>query len=107
MNKTKRAIIKRAMKWFERVPRSDDVFLNEIFRHKSFTQASEQERKRIMFKSSEFRYLGEFQHPFDLLFGLDLSPLLKGQVALDLGCFTGGKAVAWANRYRLDKDIWY
>ncbi|HJH26615.1 MAG TPA: hypothetical protein C5S37_07530 [Methanophagales archaeon] len=103
MNKAKRAIIKRAMKWFERVPRSDDVFWNEIFRHKSFTQASEQERKKIRFKSSEHRYLGEFQHPFDLLFGLDLAPLLKGKVALDLGCFTGGKAVAWAKRYRLDK----
>ena len=70
MSKMKHAIIKRAMKWFERVPRSDDVFWNEIFRHKSFTQASEQERKRIMFKSSEHRYLGEFQHSFDLYFGL-------------------------------------
>lgn len=46
MNKMKHAIIKRAMKWFERVPRSDDVFWNEIFSHKSFTQASEQERKK-------------------------------------------------------------
>ena len=103
MSKMKHAIIKRAMKRFERVPRHNDLSWNEIFSHKSFTQASEQERKRIMFKSSEHRYLGEFQHPFDLLFGLDLAPLLKGQVALDLGCFTGGMAVAWAKRYRSDK----
>ena len=99
----KRAIIKRSMKLFEKVPSSSDISLNEIFRHKSFTQASKQEREIIMLKSSEYRYAGEFQHPFDLFFGLDLAQLLKGKVALDLGCFTGGKAVAWAERYRLKK----
>ncbi|MCK4529472.1 hypothetical protein KAW18_19080, partial [candidate division WOR-3 bacterium] len=60
MSKMKHAIIKRALKKFERVPRHNDLLWNEIFRHKSFTQASEQERKRIMFKSLEHRYLGEF-----------------------------------------------
>lgn len=103
MNKMKRAIIKWAMKLFERVPRSDDISLNEIFRHKSFTEASSQERERIMQKSSEFRCLYECCHPFDSLFGLDLSLLLRGKVVLDLGCFTGGKSVAYAERYRLDK----
>ncbi len=99
----KRAIIKRAMKWFGRVPRSDDMLLSEIFRHKSFTEASNQERERIMQKSSEFKFLCEYQHPFDSYFGFDLAPLLRGKVVLDLGCFTGGKSVAYAERYRLDK----
>ncbi|MCK4733233.1 MAG: class I SAM-dependent methyltransferase [Methanophagales archaeon] len=98
----KRAIIKWAMKLFERVPSSDDLSLNEIFCHKSFTLASNQERERIMQKSSEFRYLYEYQHPFDSLFGFDLAPLLRGKVVLDLGCFTGGKSVAYTERYRLD-----
>lgn len=99
----KKAIIKRAMKLFEREPSSDSISLNEIFRHDSFINASKQERERIMFESSAFRYSDEYQHPFDLFFGLDLVPLLKGKVALDLGCFTGGKSVAWAERYKLDK----
>jgi ubiquinone/menaquinone biosynthesis C-methylase UbiE len=91
------------MKLFEKVPSSADISLNEIFRHKSFTQSSKQEREIIMLKSSEYRHAGEFQHPFDLFFGFDLAPLLEGKVVLDLGCFTGGKAVAWAERYRLKK----
>ena len=103
LNHAKRAIIKRLMKLFERVPSVNDYHLSEIFRQKVFTQASQQERKRIMLKSSQRAYLDEFQHPFDLYFGLDLVPLLKGQIALDLGCFTGGRSVAWAERYRLDE----
>lgn len=99
----KKAIIKRTMKLFEREQSSDSRSLNEIFRHDSFINASKQKRERIMFESSEFRYLYEYQHPFDLFFGLDLVPLLKGKVALDLGCFTGGRSVAWAERYKLDK----
>ena len=99
----KKAIIKRAMKLFERVPSSDSVSLNEIFCLESFINAIKHERERIMFKSSEFRYSNEYQQPFDLLFGLDLVPLLKGKVALDLGCFTGARSVAWAERYKLDK----
>ena len=99
----KKAIIKRLMKLCERVPSPDTHSLSKIFYHPSFTEASEQERQRIMLDSSEYRYLYEFQHPFDLLFGLDLTPLLQGTVALDFGCFTGGRAVAWAERYQLDK----
>lgn len=99
----KRAVVKRAMKLCERVPSNDDVSWSEIFRQKSFTQASKQEREEIMLKSSEFTYLEEFHHPFDLFFGLDLGTLLEGQVALDLGCFTGGRSIAWAERYKLDK----
>ena len=103
MRNIKKAIIKKAMKLFEREPSKDSSSLNEIFRHESFINANKQERKRIMFESSEFRYSYEYQHPFDLLFGLDLVPLLKGKVALDLGCFTGARGVAWAERYKLDK----
>ena len=62
MNKMKRAFIKWAMKLFEKVPGSADISLNEIFRLKSFTQASKQERKKIMLKSSEYRYASVFQH---------------------------------------------
>ncbi|MFC2056417.1 class I SAM-dependent methyltransferase, partial [Chloroflexota bacterium] len=99
----KRFVIKKAMKLRERFPSGDDFYTNLIFRHSSFAEATEQERKRIMLNSSALRYEEEFKHPFDSYFKLDLAPLLTGQVALDLGCFTGGRSVAWFERYRLDK----
>jgi len=100
----KKAIIKRIMKLCERVPSPDSRSLNEIFHHPSFTQASKQERERIMLETSERAYLDESQYySFERCFRLDLAPLLKGKIALDLGCFTGGRAVAWAERYQLDK----
>jgi len=91
------------MKLFENVPTSGSFSLAEIFRHESFTKASKEEQESIMLKSSEFRYLYEFQYPFDSFFGLNLASLLREQVVLDLGCFTGGRAVAWAERYKLKK----
>jgi ubiquinone/menaquinone biosynthesis C-methylase UbiE len=100
----KRVILKRLMRLFERIPRADDYHLNEIFRHKSFTEANEEERETIMLKSSEWAYMDEsHHHAFESYFKFDFARLLKGQVALDLGCFTGGRAVAWAEHWQLKK----
>ena len=76
--------------------------LQEIFRHTIFVNGTEAERKAIMLKSSESKYRTEQAYPWDYYFGIDLAPLLRGTVALDLGCFTGGRGVAWFERYRLD-----
>lgn len=96
-------IIKKSMKLFERVPSCNDLSLNEIFNHKNFIEASEEERKIIMQKSAEFRYINELEIPFESYFGFNLISLLNGKVVLDLGCFTGGRAVAWYERYGLKK----
>lgn len=104
MSEMKRAIIKRVMKLRERVPSPNSRSLNEIFHHPSFTQASRQERERIMLETSERAFLDESQyHSFESCFGLDLAPLLKSKISLDLGCFTGGPAIAWTERYQLEK----
>lgn len=100
----KRAIIKRLMKVFEKVPSVDDYHLSEIFRQKAFTEGNQEERERIMLKSSERAYLNESQrHSFESYFWLDLAALLKDKIVLDLGCFTGGRAVAWSERWQLGK----
>ena len=102
MNSTE--IAKFLMKLFERVPFSpkDKITgLNEVFRHPVFTCGSESEKKRIMFESSQFKFEDEMKYPWDQYFGIDLRPLLKGKTVLDLGCFTGGRSVAWAKRYEL------
>jgi 2-polyprenyl-3-methyl-5-hydroxy-6-metoxy-1,4-benzoquinol methylase len=75
--------------------------LQEIFRHDAFVNGSDETRKRMMWASSEAKYQDEIDHPWDEYFEIDLAPWLRGKAALDLGCFTGGKSVAWFERYGL------
>jgi ubiquinone/menaquinone biosynthesis C-methylase UbiE len=77
--------------------------LNEVFNHNLFLHASESKQRSIMFKSSESKYKSEMHYPWDNYFGIDLSSFLQGKVALDLGCFTGGRSVAWFERYKLQQ----
>jgi len=58
--------------------------------------------KTIMLKSSESKYENEYNYSWDNYFGFSLRPLLEGKTALDLGCFTGGRTVAWFERYKLN-----
>lgn len=98
-------LAKTLMKRFETFPVSPQVRvgkLEEVFNHPIFLNGSETKRKEIMLKSSEASYQSEIEYPWDRYFGVDLSPLLKGKVALDLGCFSGGRSVAWLERYQLD-----
>ncbi len=95
------ALAKRAMRLRELTPpdpREDDGGLSEIFRHESFTAGSPAEREEIMRRSSHSRYEDEQDFPWDTYFGQSLKPWVSGDV-LDLGCFTGGRAVAWWERY--------
>lgn len=99
-------IAKLLMKIFERHPASPEKSvggLNQVFCHCAFVDGSEADRKRIMLESSQHKYDSEMQYPWDHYFGIELFPLLKGKVALDLGCFTGGRTAAWAQRYELTK----
>src|ERR1700704_4630600 len=98
-------LAKSLMKKWEAVPPSpgDDAGeLQEVFRHSIFVNGTEAERKAIMLASSESKYRTELDYPWDHYFGTDLAPHLQGKVALDLGCFTGGRGVAWFERYELD-----
>ena len=95
---------KKIMKLVERRPvfSDDDVGeLNEIFNHRVFLDADEDKRKSIMLSSSQSKYQSELDYPWDHYFGFDLKPLLEGKSALDLGCFTGGRSIAWLERYGL------
>lgn len=77
--------------------------LQEVFRHNIFLQASEIGKKEIMLKSSSAKYESELEYPWDHYFGLELSSLLRNKDILDLGCFNGGRGVAWFERYKLNK----
>ncbi len=94
-------VAKRLMRLQERTPpdpRTCIGGLNEVFRHPAFLEGSDGERARIMWESSNSRYEDELAFPFDKYFGRPIRPWVSGDV-LDLGCFTGGRAVAWWERY--------
>lgn len=103
MNDIKRFIIKRLMKLVENELSSDDYPILKLVSGGTATHFSQQEREAIMLESSERTYLDEIQHPWDLYFGLDIAHFLKGQVVLDLGCASGGRSIAWYERYKLNK----
>ncbi len=84
-------------------PRVGDLELKETFDHEIYREASEDERRALRHASSELRYKAELQRPLDRFFGIDLVPLLEGGELLDVGCFTGGKAAAYAERFQLRK----
>lgn len=101
MTSTSVGLAKRAMRLRELTPldpRKDDSGLSEVFQHRIFTEGSPEGRERIMRRSSVSRYEDERKYPWDAYFGQSVKPWVSGHV-LDLGCFTGGRAVAWWERY--------
>jgi 2-polyprenyl-3-methyl-5-hydroxy-6-metoxy-1,4-benzoquinol methylase len=79
-------------------PRQTVGGLGEVFQHPAFTSGSSAERQRIMRADSEFRYEDENAFPWDNYFGRSVKQWVTGDV-LDLGCSSGGRAVAWWERY--------
>lgn len=79
--------------------------LKEVFNHRAFLDADEQNRRAIMFRSSQSKYDSELDYPWDNYFGFELRSLLGGKTALDLGCFTGGRSIAWLERYGFNRII--
>jgi len=77
--------------------------LQEIFRHDLFLKASESTKRELMLKSSNAKYASEIDYPWDNYFNIDISPYLNNKIVLDLGCFNGGRGVAWFERYKFDK----
>jgi len=95
-------LAKRVMRLRESEPADPTVSvggLSEVFRHPMFTEGTEDQRNRIMWESSQSRYEDELGFPLDNYFGRSIQPWVSGD-ALDLGCFTGGRAVAWLERYK-------
>jgi len=94
-------LIKRLMKLVENECNIEDYPILKLVYPRDSAALSQQEQERIMSEASKLTYQDEIQHPWDSYFGMDLAPLLEGRVALDLGCFTGGRSIAWYERYGL------
>ena len=93
----------RAAKWaMSLMPNKPTIwnhFGNETFRHPAYVHGSQSERDRILQSASQFRYEVEQEMPFQIYFGRPIEPFFRDKVVLDLGCLTGGRAVAWGVKY--------
>lgn len=95
----KRKLLRWLMKRFERFPTPDRYDMGEIFDHPDYVEGDNERRRKIQHRSSLMKYEDERRCPWDAYFGIALRPLLRGRDVLDLGCFTGGRTLAWAERY--------
>jgi SAM-dependent methyltransferase len=101
LSRTATALAKALMHLNERTPPDPETVvegLREVFQHPLFTEGSEEARAYILRASAESRYEDENEFPWDTYFGRSVKPWVGGDT-LDLGCFTGGRAVAWFQRY--------
>ena len=77
---------------------------SETINHKDFINASEQEKRKILFEMARYHYIEDQKYPFDYFFnffGFSLRKLLSAKKVLDLGCWCGGKSVSYAERWNV------
>jgi ubiquinone/menaquinone biosynthesis C-methylase UbiE len=99
------SLAKRAMRLVEKFPQKDNLALAQIFDLNSYKDASDLEKREIMRVSSRFRMDHERNMPFERHFRRPIRPYLEGKTVLDLGCFTGGRTVAWHKKYSIKKSF--
>lgn len=91
------------IKNFQNFPKHDNFDNWEIFNHPDYLNGSSQKKKKIRFKSFLVRYNIEKNKKNSWLVKyfsniISLSEF-KNSTVLDLGCFTGGRAISWAEDY--------
>ncbi|HYH10444.1 MAG TPA: class I SAM-dependent methyltransferase [Thermoanaerobaculia bacterium] len=73
----------------------------EAFDHPDFLRATPERQREIGLVWAEELYKQEKATPLDDYFKpLDLTSLCRSGVMLDLGCYIGGRSVAWLERYQ-------
>ncbi len=103
--------VKFLMNRFPSSPDPQNPHLWEIFRHESYTLGDAESRRRLRIHSAKASYEMEIANN-----GVDswlekyfFPPItaaeLQRKVVLDLGCFTGGRLVAWVEKYGLERGL--
>ncbi len=95
---------KRAMKLVQKFPQRNNLAIAQIFNLNTYTDASDSRKREIMRASSLYRVEHENKLPFDRHFAKQIRPYLENKTVLDLGCFTGGRTVAWHKKYNINKS---
>ena len=100
-----KSIAKILIRAFPSQPDLNNFHNWQVFNHVSYRQGSETEKRDIRRRSSLAGYAYEQQAADSWLqryfFPAVNNDQLRGASLLDLGCFTGGRLVAWAEQYSL------
>ena len=96
-----RSLAKALMKIWPNHPKEDNLNLQEIFNHESYTHAPIEKQRRIQLQSAQFRYEYEKEvYCFLEKYFPNIPPGdFHNKSILDLGSFTGGRLVYWVERY--------
>ena len=101
-------MIKYLMKIFSSLPSKDNPENWEIFNHNDYLKASENKKREIRRSSCIARYNIEKDIKYSWMENYFLKNIdqkeLENKVLLDLGCFTGGRLLAWVENYKLKKS---
>jgi SAM-dependent methyltransferase len=96
-------LAKTAMNLFPSNPVYDTrKILSELVNHRNFIDASDEEKRRILYEMAYSHYMDDQIKPFDTYFpGYNFNKLFSDKKILDLGCWCGGKAVSYAERWNV------
>ena len=101
-------MIKFLMKAFPNFPSENDFENWEVFNHDNYLKSSEENKKEIRRATCLARYNIEKEKKYSWMenyFFYDLSSSqLENKTLLDVGCFTGGRLLAWSENYKLKKS---
>lgn len=105
----RKEICKKIMKLYPAYPEKNNPHLWEIFKTDEYLKSTEEQQEKIRYLSAKASYDYEqneidswlCKYFFPRISGNDLS----GKVVLDLGCFTGGRLIAWSQKYQLAEGI--
>ncbi|MGE0373864.1 MAG: class I SAM-dependent methyltransferase [Planctomycetaceae bacterium] len=82
-------------------PRPNDLSTWQVFQQDGYLTAARDEQDAVKRQSAQWRYDYETQMGFfDTYYPRFDTRELAGQDVLDLGCFTAGRLVNWAEKYR-------
>jgi|APSaa5957512535_1039671.scaffolds.fasta_scaffold49792_2 ubiquinone/menaquinone biosynthesis C-methylase UbiE len=100
-------MIKTLMKIFPNFPSENNYDNWEIFNHDNYLKSSEENKEKIRRASCIARYNIEKDIKFSWMENYFLKNLshvkLENKSLLDIGCFTGGRLIAWSENYKLKK----
>ena len=100
-------MIKFLMKTFQTFPSENDFENWEVFNHDIYLKSNEEKKKEIRKTTCLTRYNIEKDKKYSWMENYFLSDLnrdlFKDKTLLDLGCFTGGRLLAWSENYKFKK----
>lgn len=101
-----KALAKSVMRAFPAQPSPKDISLFEIFQTQEYLRANAAEQNRVKLQSAEYRYQCELDADFFQMYFPTVDPLsFRGKAMLDLGSFTGGRLIRWAEKYGLGNPV--